>query len=171
MYFILAKKVFVANDTFKIPPVQKNCIAPMWFWSILPHKLSSDLKRPPSFHLQHPGWWQQILVSVHCSIYPSFSYMKSASVLCWKTAPYHDVPTTRLHCWWFMGWCAVPQCSASVICGYILQKMDLTTAGQWWQPYVHNKPVGLWFPHYEASTLDIKVTIMGELSNASTLHP
>lgn len=49
--------------------------------------------------------------------------------------------------------------------------MDLTTAGQWWQPYVHNKPVGLWFPHYEASTLDIKVTIMGELSNASTLHP
>ena len=58
------------------------------------------LKCPPSCHLQHPGGWQQILIkniTIHFSIRPSFNYMKSAR--CWKTAPHHDAPTSKLHCW------------------------------------------------------------------------
>ena len=60
------------------------------------------LKCPPSFHLHHPGRWQQIFiknVSVHFSIHPSFNCVKFASTVCWKAAPHHDVPTSKLHCW------------------------------------------------------------------------
>ncbi len=43
-----------------------------------------SLKCPPSFHLHHPGRWQQIFiknVSVHFSIHPSFNYMNFASAM------------------------------------------------------------------------------------------
>lgn len=39
-------------------------------------------------------------VSAHFSIHPSFNYVKFASTVCWKAAPHHDVPTSKLHCWY-----------------------------------------------------------------------
>ncbi len=45
-----------------------------------------SLKCLPSFHLHHPGRWQQIFiknVSVHFSIHPSFNYMNFASATPW----------------------------------------------------------------------------------------
>ena len=65
------------------------------------------------WNVHHPGRWWQILiknVSVHFSIHPSFNYMKFASIVCWKTAPHHDVPTSKLHCWYGVFWvmcCAI----------------------------------------------------------------
>lgn len=64
------------------------------------------LKRPPSLPLHHPGIWQQIFIMnilVYFSVNTSFSYMKRTCAICWKkTAPQHDVPTSRLYylCFW-----------------------------------------------------------------------
>ena len=95
------------------------CIAQVWFWPILPHKLSSNLEGSGGVFYE---LWSSVL-SIDYQLdssqvidwailaalfsfsetnweFPSFNYMKSASTICWKTAPHHDVPTSKLHCWY-----------------------------------------------------------------------
>lgn len=60
------------------------------------------VKHPSSFSLHPPDGSSFLLgMSLYVfSIYPSFNYMKRAIVVCWKTAPHHDGPTSKHIYFW-----------------------------------------------------------------------
>lgn len=95
----------------------------------------------PLFYMQHHGWWQQVKdVLVHHSIYPPFSYMKSAKFehdhMLQKTIPTIVFPPPNLVGMVFL------RChfsSSSTMCAVRSREFNF---GLIWQDYVH--PVDHW---------------------------
>lgn len=96
----------VSHATHWRPVQGPPCLSPYCVWDrLLPIFL---LEHPPSLCLYPLSRWQESFIKnvlVYFSVYPSFSYLKCARTACWKTAPHHDVPTSKLRAFWT--WCVL----------------------------------------------------------------